>query len=312
MAAVKRSRANLRLKGLDDIFSSAAAEENADIKEIALNQIRSFKDHPFRVTEDEDMEALAESIRENGVLVPVVVRPLIEGGFEMISGHRRLYASRMAGKTTIPAIVKTMTDEEAVIAMVDSNIQREGLLPSEKAFSYKMKMEAVRHQGKSLGTDTSCQNGTKRSDAMIAEGTGDSARKIQRYIRLTYLIPELLQMVDDQKLLFGAGVSVSYLSADDQETVLEIVKETRKTVSGDQAEKLKALSDSGSFSEEAAREILAAPKKEEKNNFLKGKARALKKYFPKTYTTGQMEEVILGLLEAWAKEHAEARESDNG
>ena len=267
------------------------------VQEIPLSELHPFEGHPFRVADDEDMEKTVESIKEYGVLTPAIVRPDPYGGYEIISGHRRHHASGLAGKETMPAIVRDMDDDAAIILLVDSNLHRENILPSERAYAYRMKLDAIKHQGKS----TSCQLGTKlRSDQQLASNSNESARNIQRYIRLTELIPRLLDMVDEKKLAFNPAVEISYLSREEQAQLIEAMDFAQATPSLSQAQRLKKMSQEGTCTLEAMCDVMNEVKKGELDR-VTFKTDSLRKYFPKSYTSKQMEDKIIQLLEQWQK-----------
>ncbi len=284
---------NLGLTGYDDLFMSS--EERADMKkpkveELAISELRPFKDHPFRVKEDEEMEQLKKSIHESGVLVPALARPT-EDGYELISGHRRMAACAALGLETMPVIVRKLTDEEAVIAMVDSNLQREHLLPSEKAFAYKMKYEALKHQG------TSRQVGTKlRTDEEIAEEGSDSARQIQRYIRLTNLIEPILKMVDEGRIALTPAVELSYLQRFEQIALYRIMERDDVTPSVYQAKQLRQLSQEEKLNDESIAALISEPKANQKE-FVRVPCEQLRRYFPQNATPKQMQETLLRAME---------------
>lgn len=277
-----------------------AVKKKESIQEIRTDEIWPFKDHPFKVIDDEAMLRTVESISQYGILSPLILRPMEGGGYEVISGHRRLHAAEQAGIETVPAIVRDLNDDEATILMVDSNLQREHLLPSERAWAYRMKLEALKHQGERTDL-TSCQLGTKlRSDQQMAEGMDKSARTIQRYIRLTYLIPELLQMVDEKKISFNPAVELSYLSEQQQKDFIEAMDYSQNTPSLSQAQRLKKLAADGKCSLEAICAVMMEEKKEMLNK-VTFKGDELRKYFPKSYTPQQMSNQIIKLLEQWQK-----------
>ena len=273
------------------------------VQEIPVSQIHPFEGHPFKVVDDELMQQTVDSITQFGVLNPVIIRP-DEDGYEMVSGHRRLRASELAGKDTIPAICRSMTDDEAIILMVDSNLQRESLLPSERAWAYKLKLDALKHQGKrlDLGNDsTSCQIGTKlRADQKVAEEAGDSARSVHRFIRLTELIPELMDMVDRKEVAMNPAVELSYLKKNEQRMFLEAMDYSQATPSLSQAQRLKKLSQEGTCTQDAMFRIMSEEKKDELDR-LTIRSDVLRKYFPKSYTPQQMQKTIIQLLEQWQK-----------
>ncbi|KGJ52478.1 plasmid stablization protein ParB [[Clostridium] innocuum] len=293
----------MSLKGYDDIFSTEETrtdEKLEKVQNIPLSELHPFKNHPFKVIDDESMLRTVESVAQYGVLAPAIARPREEGGYELISGHRRHHASELAGRETMPVIVRNLDDDAATILMVDSNLQRETILPSERAFAYKMKLEAIKHQG-ARSDLTSCQLGTKlRTDEMLAKDSGDSARQVQRYIRLTELIPELLSMVDEKKISFNPAVELSYLTKEEQQDFLEAMDMEQNTPSLSQAQRLKKLSQEGNCTLEAMAEIMAEVKKDELDK-VTIKNDVLKKYFPKSYTPKQMQDIIIKLLEGWHK-----------
>ena len=281
---MKSSAKNIQVTKFDDLFSAgnpAEAGGSGNVQEIPLTELFPFKDHPFKVLDDETMQDTVESIRIHGVLVPGIARPRAEGGYELIAGHRRRHASELAGKTTMPVIVRELDDDEAVLFMVDSNIQRENLFPSEKAWAYKMKLDALKHQG---------------VDA-LSENSNDSARNIHRFIRLTELLPELLQMVDDKKLSFNPAVELSYLTREQQGELMEIMGELQAVPSLEQAKRLKKYSQEGKLDRNVMDAILTEERPAPVQVTLKNDR--LKQYFPQTYTAKQMEEVIFSLLETW-------------
>lgn len=294
---MKSSAKNIQVTKFDDLFSAgnpAEAGGSGNVQEIPLTELFPFKDHPFKVLDDETMQDTVESIRIHGVLVPGIARPRAEGGYELIAGHRRRHASELAGKTTMPVIVRELDDDEAVLFMVDSNIQRENLFPSEKAWAYKMKLDALKHQGVK---DTSRQLGEKYSVDALSENSNDSARNIHRFIRLTELLPELLQMVDDKKLSFNPAVELSYLTREQQGELMEIMGELQAVPSLEQAKRLKKYSQEEKLDRNVMDAILTEERPAPVQVTLKNDR--LKQYFPQTYTTKQMEEVIFSLLETW-------------
>ena len=294
---MKSSAKNIQVTKFDDLFSAgnpAEAGGSGNVQEIPLTELFPFKDRPFKVLDDETMQDTVESIRIHGVLVPGIARPRAEGGYELIAGHRRRHASELAGKTTMPVIVRELDDDEAVLFMVDSNIQRENLFPSEKAWAYKMKLDALKHQGVK---DTSRQLGEKYSVDALSENSNDSARNIHRFIRLTELLPELLQMVDDKKLSFNPAVELSYLTREQQGELMEIMGELQAVPSLEQAKRLKKYSQEGKLDRNVMDAILTEERPAPVQETLKNDR--LKQYFPQTYTTKQMEEVIFSLLETW-------------
>ena len=298
---MKSSAKNIVLKSVDDIFQTEENRADAQrerVQEIPLDQLKPFKNHPFKVRDDQRMLDTVDSIREYGVLVPAIARPDPEGGYELISGHRRKRGCEMAGLQTMPVIIRDLDDDAAVLVMVDSNIQREELLPSERAFAYKMKLEALKHQGARMDL-TSCQVGTKlRADEKLAESVNESARTVQRFIRLTELISELLDMVDERKLAFNPAVEVSYLKRDEQRMLLEAMDAEQTTPSLSQAQRLKKFSQEGRLTEEAMSAIMSEEKKGDMDKVTL-RSDTLRRYFPKSYTPKQMEQTIIRLLDVW-------------
>ena len=301
---------NLALKGLDDLFSTEEnrqEEQREQVQQISIDALHPFTNHPFKVLDDEAMTRTVESIAQYGVLAPLIARPRPEGGYEIISGHRRQYAAKLAGLDTLPVIVRQMSDDAAVILMVDSNLQREHILPSERAFAYKMKLKALKNQG-ARSDLTSCQVGTKfRADESLAEDSGESARNVQRFIRLTNLIPELLDMVDEKKIAFNPAVELSYLDESQQRDFLEAMEDTQNAPSLSQAQQLKKLAQQREFSYEKAFDVMGQEKKNEKDT-VTIKNETLRKYFPRSYTPKQMEEKIIQLLDAWQKKQQRRNE----
>ena len=301
---------NLALKGLDDLFSTEEnrqEEQREQVQQIPIDELHPFTNHPFKVLDDEAMTRTVESIAQYGVLAPLIARPRPEGGYEIISGHRRQYAAKLAGLDTLPVIVRQMSDDAAVILMVDSNLQREHILPSERAFAYKMKLKALKNQG-ARSDLTSCQVGTKfRADESLAEDSGESARNVQRFIRLTNLIPELLDMVDEKKIAFNPAVELSYLDESQQRDFLEAMEDTQNAPSLSQAQQLKKLAQQREFSYEKAFDVMGQEKKNEKDT-VTNKNETLRKYFPRSYTPKQMEEKIIQLLDAWQKKQQRRNE----
>lgn len=303
---MQKKGVNVSLTSYDDIFSTEqdrTAPVTEEIRSVPLSQLHPFKDHPFRVLDDDAMSETVESVKQIGVVVPLIARPT-EDGYEIVSGHRRHHAAELAGLETVPVIVREMDDDSAVIFMVDSNLQRENILPSEKALAYKMKMEAMKRQGArtDLQQDgTSCQVGTKsRSDESVAEGTGDSARQVQRYIRLTNLIPEILDMVDQKQIAFNPAVELSYLKPEEQQDFLEAIDMTQTAPSLSQAQRIKKLSQESACTADAICDVMSEAKKPEVGR-LTFSTDSLRKYFPKSYTAKQMEETIIRLLEQYMK-----------
>ena len=298
-----KSNANLALKGLDEMFSteeSRQEQKREQVQQIPIEELFPFKEHPFKVLDDEAMQRTVESVAQYGVLAPLIARPRPEGGYEIISGHRRQHAAELAGLDTLPVIVREMTDDAAVILMVDSNLQREHILPSERAFAYKMKLEAIKNQG-ARSDLTSPQIGTKlRADEKVAQDSGESRNQIQRFIRLTNLIPELLDMVDEKKISFNPAVELSYLDEAQQRDFLQAMDETQNAPSLSQAQRMKKLAQEEKFTYEAAFAIMGEAKKDELDKVVI-KNDTLKKYFPRSYTPRQMEDVIIKLLEQWQR-----------
>ncbi len=297
---MKRAAKNIQMTSFDDLFSIEKSTEagGEKIQELALSELFPFQNHPFKVLEDEAMLDMVESIRMHGVLVPGIARPRAEGGYELIAGHRRKHASELAGKTTMLVIVRELDDDEATLLMVDSNLQRENLLPSEKAWAYKMKLDALKHQGIK---GTSRQVGEKYSVDTLSEHSNDSSRNIHRFICLTELIPALLQMVDEKKLLFNPAVEVSYLTKEEQKTLLEQMEKLEIVPSLEQAKRLKKYSKEGKLSVDVIEAIITEERPMPVQVTLKKER--LRKYFPQSYTQKQMEEVIFSLLETWKTEH---------
>ena len=301
---------NLALKGLDDLFSTEEnrqEEQREQVQQIPIDALHPFTNHPFKVLDDEAMTQTVESIKLLGVTNPLIVRPRPEGGYEIISGHRRQHAAQLAGLDTLPVIVRQMDDDAAVLLMVDSNLQRESILPSEKAFAYKMKLEALKNQG-ARSDLTSSQLGTKlRADEKVAKDSGDSRNQVQRYIRLTNLVPELLAMVDEKKISFNPAVELSYLNEKQQRDFLEAMDGTQNAPSVSQAMQLKKMAQRGEFTYEKAFDILGQEKKSERDT-VTIKNETLRKYFPRSYTPRQMEEKIIQLLDAWQKKRQRGNE----
>ncbi len=297
---------NISLASYEDIFSTEESRREAAqerVQEIPLSELHPFKGHPFKVVDDEVMMKTVESIVEFGVMTPAIARPRPEGGYELVSGHRRHHASQLAGKDTMPVIVRELDDDAATILMVDSNLQRETILPSERAFAYKMKLEAIKHQGVKKHI-TSGRVGQKLNGAVsrdiVAEEAGDSSRNIQRYIRLTELIPQLLDMVDEKKIAFNPAVELSYLKKEEQALFLEAMEYAQSTPSLAQAQRLKKFSQEGKCNLEAMCAIMSEEKKSDLDRVTL-KNDLLRKYFPKNYTPKQMEDTIIKLLEQWQK-----------
>lgn len=305
-----RKGANISLSSYDDIFETDTSRNEAKqerVQEIPLSDLHPFEGHPFKVVDDEEMQKTVESVRDFGVLTPAIARPDPDGGYEIISGHRRHRASELAGKDTMPVIVREMDDDAAIILMVDANLQRETILPSERAFAYKMKMDAIKHQG-ARSDLTSCQVGTKlRADEKVGEDAGESARTVQRYIRLTELCPELLDMVDSSQIKFNPAVELSYLAKEEQKDFLEAMDYAQAAPSLSQAQRIKKLAQEGDCTLDAMCEIMNEMKKDEMDKVTL-KTSVLRKYFPKSYTNKQMEDKIIQLLEQWQKKREKSME----
>ena len=304
----RKSDFTLPTNSLDELFSSQEERDDAKlerVKEIPLYELHPFKTHPFKIQNDDEMKRLIESIQKFGTLTPALARPLPEGGYELISGHRRLAACQVLGIETMPVIIREMSDDEAVIAMVDANLQREHILPSEKAFAYKMKLDAIKHQGVS-----SSQLGTKliRSDEKVAMDAGESRNQVQRYIRLTYLIPELLEMVDDGKIAFNPAVEISYLDKAEQQVLLDAMEQNDCTPSHAQSIRLKKLSQEGVLQDQTIYDILAEQKPNQQEQY-KFKREEIRKYFPKSYTDKQVCDTVIKLLEQWQRRRERDRDS---
>lgn len=298
---------NISLSSYDDIFRPTSEAQQERVQEIKLSELHPFKGHPFKVLDDEAMQKTVDSITQFGVMTPAIARPRPEGGYELIAGHRRHHASKLAGKETMPVIVRDMDDDAATILMVDSNLQRETLLPSERAFAYKMKLEAIKHQG-SRGDLTSTQLGQKLwAVHQVADESGESKTQVQRYIRLTELIPELLEMVDEKKIAFNPAVELSYLKKEEQQGFLEAMDYAQTTPSLSQAQRLKKFSQEGKCSLDAMCAILSEEKKNEQDR-VTIKNDVLRKYFPKSYTPKQMEDTIIKLLEQWQRKREKSME----
>ena len=301
--------ANISLSSYDDIFEtdeSRADQQLERVRKIPISELKPFQNHPFKVIDDEAMLRTTESIAQFGVLTPLIARPLAEGGYEIISGHRRVHAAEAAGLTEVPVIVRDMTDDEAVVLMVDSNLQRENILPSERAFAYKMKLEAMKHQG--ARTDlTSDQVGPKWSIQEIGKETSDSMTQVKRFIRLTNLIPELLDMLDQKLISFNPAVELSYLTPEEQKNLLEAMDYTQAAPSLSQAQRLKKLSQEGGCTLDDMCEILGEVKKGDLER-VAFKSEQLRKYFPKSYSAKQMQDTIIKLLEQWQKKRQRGME----
>lgn len=300
----------MELTSYDEIFSTEESRQDAareKVMEIPLNELHAFRDHPFKVQDDERMLDTAQSIREYGVLVPAIARPRKDGGYELISGHRRKRGCELAGLETIPVIVRDMDDDAATIVMVDSNIQRESLLPSERAFAYRMKLEAIKRQG-TRSDLTSAQVGQKlNARQMVAKDAGESTGQIQRFIRLTKLIPQLLDMVDEKKIAFNPAVELSYLKPQEQTELLDSMESEQATPSLSQAQRLKKFSQEGRLSLDVMRAIMSEEKKHDLDRVTIGSDK-LQKYFPKSWTPAQMETQIIKLLESWHRKRQQAHE----
>ena len=304
---------NVSLKGADDIFSteeSRQEQQREQVQQIPIGELFPFKNHPFKVLDDESMQRTVESVEQYGVLSPLIARPRPEGGYEIISGHRRQHAAQLAGLDTLPVIVRNMDDDAAVLLMVDSNLQRENILPSERAFAYKMKLEALKNQG--ARSDLTCGqfghklNGAKARD-IVADESGDNARNVQRFIRLTSLIPELLDMVDEKKIAFNPAVELSYLDESQQRDFLEAMNDTQNAPSLSQAQRLKKLAQEGHFSYDVAFAVMGEEKKDELDKVVI-KNDTLRKYFPRSYTPKQMEDTIIKLLDQWQRKQQRQNE----
>ena len=304
---------NVSLKGADDIFSteeSRQEQQREQVQQIPIGELFPFKNHPFKVLDDESMQRTVESVEQYGVLSPLIARPRPEGGYEIISGHRRQHAAQLAGLDTLPVIVRQMDDDAAVLLMVDSNLQRENILPSERAFAYKMKLEALKNQG--ARSDLTCGQfghkliGAKARD-IVADESGDNARNVQRFIRLTNLIPELLDMVDEKKIAFNPAVELSYLDESQQRDFLEAMNDTQNAPSLSQAQRLKKLAQEGHFSYDVAFAVMGEEKKDELDKVVI-KNDTLRKYFPRSYTPKQMEDTIIKLLDQWQRKQQRQNE----
>ncbi len=304
----RKSDFTLPTHSLDALFSTQAERDDAKlerVKDIPVYELHPFKDHPFKIQNNDEMNRLIESIKRFGTITPALARPLPDGGYELISGHRRLATCQVLGIETMPVIVREMTDDEAVTAMVDANLQREHILPSEKAFAYKMKLDAIKHQG-----IASSQLGTRliRSDEKVALDAGESRNQIQRYIRLTYLIPELLSMVDENKIAFNPSVELSYLESSEQRILLDAMELNDCTPSHAQTIKLKKLSQEGVLNDQTIYEILAEQKPNQQEQY-KFKREDIRKYFPKSYTDKQVCDTVIKLLEQWQRRRERDRDS---
>ena len=301
---------NVSLKGADDIFSteeSRQEQQREQVQQIPIGELFPFKNHPFKVLDDESMQRTVESVEQYGVLSPLIARPRPEGGYEIISGHRRQHAAQLAGLDTLPVIVRNMDDDAAVLLMVDSNLQRENILPSERAFAYKMKLDALKNQG--VRSDlTSSQLGMKlQALDIVGQETGDSRNQVHRFIRLTNLVPELLDMVDEKKIAFNPAVELSYLDEAQQRDFLEAMNDTQNAPSLSQAQRLKKLAQEGHFSYDVAFAVMGEEKKDELDKVVI-KNDTLRKYFPRSYTPKQMEDTIIKLLEQWQRKQQRQNE----
>ena len=301
---------NVSLKGADDIFSteeSRQEQQREQVQQIPIAELHPFTNHPFKVLDDESMQRTVESVEQYGVLSPLIARPRPEGGYEIISGHRRQHAAQLAGLETLPVIVRQMDDDAAVLLMVDSNLQREHILPSERAFAYKMKLEAIKNQG-ARSDLTSPQVAAKfRSDDAVAKDQGISGDTVRRYIRLTNLVPELLDMVDEKKIAFNPAVELSYLDTNQQRDFLEAMQDTQNAPSLSQAQRLKKLAQEGHFSYDVAFAVMGEEKKDELDKVVI-KNDTLRKYFPRSYTPKQMEDTIIKLLDQWQRKQQRQNE----
>ena len=302
---------NVSLKGADDIFSteeSRQEQQREQVQQIPIGELFPFKNHPFKVLDDESMQRTVESVEQYGVLSPLIARPRPEGGYEIISGHRRQHAAQLAGLDALPVIVRNMDDDAAVLLMVDSNLQRENILPSERAFAYKMKLEAIKNQGaRSDLTSGQIVQKSKLSIERVAEDAGEGYKTVQRFIRLTNLIPELLDMVDEKKIAFNPAVELSYLDESQQRDFLEAMNDTQNAPSLSQAQRLKKLAQEGHFSYDVAFAVMGEEKKDELDKVVI-KNDTLRKYFPRSYTPKQMEDTIIKLLEQWQRKQQRQNE----
>ena len=304
---------NVSLKGADDIFSteeSRQEQQREQVQQIPIGELFPFKNHPFKVLDDESMQRTVESVEQYGVLSPLIARPRPEGGYEIISGHRRQHAAQLAGLDALPVIVRNMDDDAAVLLMVDSNLQRETILPSERAFAYKMKLEAMKHQAGRPTQDNYSQVGNNfgtLSSEEMAEELGTSKNQIFRYIRLTNLVPELLDMVDEKKIAFNPAVELSYLDESQQRDFLEAMNDTQNAPSLSQAQRLKKLAQEGHFSYDVAFAVMGEEKKDELDKVVI-KNDTLRKYFPRSFTPKQMEDTIIKLLEQWQRKQQRQNE----
>ena len=302
---------NVSLKGADDIFSteeSRQEQQREQVQQIPIGELFPFKNHPFKVLDDESMQRTVESVEQYGVLSPLIARPRPEGGYEIISGHRRQHAAQLAGLDALPVIVRNMDDDAAVLLMVDSNLQRENILPSESAFAYKMKLEAIKNQGaRSDLTSGQIVQKSKLSIERVAEDAGEGYKTVQRFIRLTNLVPELLDMVDEKKIAFNPAVELSYLDEAQQRDFLEAMNDTQNAPSLSQAQRLKKLAQEGHFSYDVAFAVMGEEKKDELDKVVI-KNDTLRKYFPRSYTPKQMEDTIIKLLDQWQRKQQRQNE----
>ena len=306
-----KSSLSVSLKGADDIFSteeSRQEQQREQVQQISIGELFPFKDHPFKVLDDESMQRTVESVEQYGVLSPLIARPRPEGGYEIISGHRRQHAAQLAGLDALPVIVRQMDDDAAVLLMVDSNLQRENILPSERAFAYKMKLEAIKNQGaRSDLTSGQIVQKSKLSIERVAEDAGEGYKTVQRFIRLTNLIPELLDMVDEKKIAFNPAVELSYLDESQQRDFLEAMNDTQNAPSLSQAQRLKRLAQEGHFSYDVAFAVMGEEKKDELDKVVI-KNDTLRKYFPRSFTPKQMEDTIIKLLDQWQRKQQRQNE----
>ena len=301
---------NVSLKGADDIFSteeSRQEQQREQVQQIPIGELFPFKNHPFKVLDDESMQRTVESVEQYGVLSPLIARPRPEGGYEIISGHRRQHAAQLAGLDALPVIVRNMDDDAAVLLMVDSNLQRENILPSERAFAYKMKLEALKNQGARSDLTFRQVVGKLEAADLVGKGNEESGRQVQRFIRLTNLIPELLNMVDEKKISFNPAVELSYLDEAQQRDFLEAMNDTQNAPSLSQAQRLKKLAQEGHFSYDVAFAVMGEEKKDELDKVVI-KNDTLRKYFPRSYTPKQMEDTIIKLLEQWQRKQQRQNE----
>ena len=301
---------NVSLKGADDIFSteeSRQEQQREQVQQIPIGELFPFKDHPFKVLDDESMQRTVESVEQYGVLSPLIARPRPEGGYEIISGHRRQHAAQLAGLDALPVIVRNMDDDAAVLLMVDSNLQRENILPSERAFAYKMKLEALKNQGARSDLTSRQVVGKLEAADLVGKGNEESGRQVQRFIRLTNLIPELLDMVDEKKISFNPAVELSYLGESQQRDFLEAMNDTQNAPSLSQAQRLKKLAQEGHFSYDVAFAVMGEEKKDELDKVVI-KNDTLRKYFPRSYTPKQMEDTIIKLLDQWQRKQQRQNE----